>query len=48
MFNDIGTLEKQIPQDIGIILRPERFICFLITEDDFILITENNSYELIT
>lgn len=45
--NDLGILNKAKIEDIGIIIKPEKFVYMLITEDDYIFITEDESYELI-
>lgn len=47
MFYDLGILKKQEVKDIGIIVRPEKFIYILITEDDYALITEDDNNKLI-
>lgn len=47
MFYDLGILKKQEVKDIGIIVRPEKFIYILITEDDYTLITEDDNNKLI-
>lgn len=45
--NNLGLLSKQSVKEIGPIIKPEKFVFLLITEDDFILITEDTSYMLI-
>lgn len=58
MFYDLGVLFKQESTDLGIlykqstinmgtIIKPEKFVYILITEDNYILITEDDSYKLI-
>ena len=58
MFYDLGVLSKQQPENIGTIykqnsinmgniIKPEKFVYILITEDDYMLVTEDNSYKLI-
>lgn len=44
---DIGTLSKEPAKDLGVIRRPEKIIYILITEDNCILITEDELYNLI-
>ena len=45
--NNVGTLYKQSVINIGTIIKPEKFVYILITENDYILITEDENYKLI-
>lgn len=47
MFYDLGVLSKQQTSDLGIIFRPESFVYFLLTEDEYMFITENSNYFLV-
>lgn len=44
---DLGTLYRQSIINMGTIIKPEKFVYILITEDDYILMTEDESYKLI-
>lgn len=43
---DIGFLSKESAKDLGVMIKPEKIIYILITEDNYKLITEDSSYML--
>ena len=46
LIQDIGILSKQPENDLGIIIKTKSFIYILIAEDNYSLVTEDDTYEI--
>lgn len=46
-IEDIGILSKEFAKDLGVMFKTKSYIYMLITEDNYKLITEDSSYNLI-